>query len=131
MDTTLGSRKAERIFGWSDMGLNTADVHLCELEDGRFVVLAASSNQASVLSYEMAVLTKGSDKRTVLSMTSLTANPSVVQTVSDFNKTNKKYKIELTEYFPYEQNVSDEDWNNAITNLKHRLSLETHQTFWI
>ena len=116
-----GEQEGRRIFGWSDMGLNTADVHLCELEDGRFVVLAASSNQASVPSYEMAVLTKGSDKRTVLSMTSLTANPSVVQTVSDFNKTNKKYKIELTEYFPYEQNVSDEDWNNAITNLNTQI----------
>ncbi len=118
---SFGAQEGKRILGWSDMGLNTADVHLCELEDGRFVVLAASSNQASELSYEMAVLSKGSDKRTVLSMVSLAANPSVVQTVSDFNKTNKEYKIELTEYFPYEQNVSDEDWNNAITNLNTQI----------
>lgn len=118
---SAGAQEGKLIFNWSDMGLNTSDVHVCELEDGRFVVLAASSNQTSVLSYEIGVLSKGKDDRTELSMVSLTANPSVVQAVSDFNKTNKEYKIELTEYFPYEQNVSDEEWDNAVLNLNTKI----------
>lgn len=105
------------ILNWSDTGLNTTDVHICELPDGRFVVLSASSSQTSAFSYDLDILEQGSDDRTVLSMVSLSASPSISQAVSDFNKTNEDYKIELTEYFPYEQNVSDEDWDNAIQKL--------------
>lgn len=43
-------------------------------------------------------------------MVSLSAIPGLVQAVSDFNKTNDRYKVELTEYFPYAQNVTDEEW---------------------
>ena len=85
------------------------------------MVLAASSNQTEVLSYEMAVLTKGADEREILSMVSLSATPGLVQAVSDFNKTNDRYKVELTEYFPYAQNVTDEEWDNAIINLNTRI----------
>ena len=56
-----------------------------------------------------------------LSMVSLTATPGLVQAVSDFNKTNDRYKVELTEYFPYAQNVSNEEWDNAILNLNTRI----------
>ena len=38
-----------------------------------------------------------------------------------FNKTNDRYKVELTEYFPYAQNVTDEEWDNAIINLNTRI----------
>ncbi|MFQ7877307.1 MAG: hypothetical protein ACLRJU_25180, partial [Enterocloster sp.] len=31
------------------------------------------------------------------------------------------YKVELTEYFPYAQNVTDEEWDNAIINLNTRI----------
>ena len=104
-----------------DMGLGTSEVQLGECTDGRFVVLTASSNQTEVLSYEMAVLTEGVDERELLSMVSLTATPGLVQAVSDFNKTNDRYKVELTEYFPYAQNVSNEEWDNAILNLNTRI----------
>lgn len=97
-----GAQEGSPVFNWSDMGLGTSEVHLGECTDGRFVVLAASSNQTEVLSYEMAVLTKGADEREILSMVSLSATPGLVQAVSDFNKTNDRYKVELTEYFPYE-----------------------------
>ena len=54
-------------------------------------------------------------------MVSLSATPGLVQAVSDFNKTNDRYKVELTEYFPYAQNVTDEEWDNAILNLNTRI----------
>ena len=54
-------------------------------------------------------------------MVSLSATPGLVQAVSDFNKTNDRYKVELTEYFPYAQNVSNEEWDNAILNLNTRI----------
>ena len=54
-------------------------------------------------------------------MVSLSATPGLVQAVSDFNKTNDRYKVELTEYFPYAQNVTDEEWDNAIINLNTRI----------
>ena len=66
-------------------------------------------------------LTKGADEREILSMVSLSATPGLVQAVSDFNKTNDRYKVELTEYFPYAQNVTDEEWDNAIINLNTRI----------
>ena len=116
-----GAQEGSPVFNWSDMGLGTSEVHLGECTDGRFVVLAASSNQTEVLSYEMAVLTKGVDEREILSMVSLSATPGLVQAVSDFNKTNDRYKVELTEYFPYAQNVTDEEWDNAILNLNTRI----------
>ena len=116
-----GAQEGIPVFNWSDMGLGTSEVHLGECTDGRFVVLAASSNQTGVLSYEMAVLTEGVDEREVLSMVSLSATPGLVQAVSDFNKTNDRYKVELTEYFPYAQNVSNEEWDNAILNLNTRI----------
>ena len=116
-----GGQEGIPVFNWSDMGLGTSEVHIGECADGRFVVLAASSNQTGVLSYEMAVLTKGVDEREILSMVSLSATPGLVQAVSDFNKTNDRYKVELTEYFPYAQNVSNEEWDNAILNLNTRI----------
>ncbi len=121
MGIAAGAQEGSPVFDWSDMGLGTSEVHLGECSDGRFVVLAASSNQTEVLSYEMAVLTKGVDEREILSMVSLSAPPGLVQAVSDFNKTNDRYKVELTEYFPYAQNVTDEEWDNAILNLNTRI----------
>ena len=80
-----GAQEGSPVFNWSDMGLGTSEVHLGECTDGRFVVLAASSNQTEVLSYEMAVLTKGADEREILSMVSLSATPGLVQAVSDLS----------------------------------------------
>lgn len=117
----VGSGEGKHIFNWTDAGLSASEVHLGELSDGRLVILAASPDQAETFSYEMAVLSQGVDERTVLSMVSLSASPGIVQAVSDFNKTNSQYRVELTEYFPYEQNVSDEEWNNAVLNLNTRI----------
>jgi len=114
-----GERQA--LFNWSQVGLNTSDVHICEIPDGGFAVISASSGQSSELTYDFAMLRQGSDERTVLTMVSLSASPVIVQAVSDFNKKNENYRIELTEYFPYEQNVSDDDWDNAITNLNTKI----------
>ena len=70
-----GAQEGSPVFNWSDMGLGTSEVHLGECTDGRFVVLAASSNQTEVLSYEMAVLDQGADERENLSMVSLRRDP--------------------------------------------------------
>ena len=95
-----------QVFNWSDMGLGTSEVHLGECTDGRFVVLAASSNQTEVLSYEMAVLSEGMNEREILSMVSLTATPGLVQAVSDFNKTNDRYKaVSYTHLDVYKRQV--------------------------
>lgn len=117
----IGTQEGSCLFKWPDVGLSASDVHLGELSDGRLIVAAASPDQTGVFSYEMAVLSQGVDERTVLNMVSLTASPGIIQAVSDFNKINSQYKIELTEYFPYEQNVSNEEWDNAILNLNTRI----------
>ncbi len=116
-----GAREGRQLFRWTDVGLGASDVHLGELSDGRFLVLTASPDQRAELSYDLAVLSQGVDERIVLRMVSLTAGPGVVQAVSDFNKTNSRYRIELTEYFPFEQNVSDEEWDSAVLNLNTRI----------
>lgn len=69
----VGGGESEHIFNWSDVGLSVSEVHLGELSDGRLVILAASPNQTETFSYEIAVLSKGVDERTVLSMVSLSA----------------------------------------------------------
>ena len=116
-----GTEERRHIFNWTDIGLNVAGTQLCELPDGKFFILSAKSNQTSELSYELTILSEGSNDRIVLSMISLSAEPSIIQAISDFNKNNTKYMIELTEYFPYEENVSDEDWDDAILNLNTQI----------
>lgn len=113
----LKTGKQEFIFNWSDLGLSTGDCHLSELEDGTFAILNGSESQDGSFSYELTMVEPGKDDRTPLTMVSLSASPAIVQAVSDFNKNSAEYKVELTEYFPYAQDVSDEDWNTAITNL--------------
>ena len=113
--------KRQELFSWSQVGLNTGDVHICEMPDGGYAVVSASSEQSSRLTYDLAVLTLGEDNRTALSMVSLSASPAIVQAISQFNRTNADYRVELTEYFPYDENVSDGDWENAIMNLNTKI----------
>ena len=114
-------QKRDLIFNLSEMGIMSSEFQLCELPDGRFAVLTAATNQISERSYELVVISPGSDDRIVLKMLCLAARPSVARAVSDFNKKNSGYRIELTECFPYEENVSNEDWNNAILNLNTQI----------
>lgn len=116
-----GAQEGTHILNWSDAGLSASEARLGELSDGRLLVIAASPDQTGAFSYEMAVLSRGTDERAVLSMVSLSAGPGIVQAVSDFNKTSSRYRVELTEYFPYEQDVSDEDWDHAVLNLNTRI----------
>lgn len=60
-------------------------------------------------------------ERTVLHMISLSARPSITKAVDSFNQSNSKYCIELEEFFPYEENVPDADWDNAILKLNTRV----------
>lgn len=112
-----GESERRSIFSWSAAGLGTADVQLAETDDGSFVVLAAQWSQSGKGGYQLALLAPGQDERTVLTMTSLSAAPSIVQAVSSFNRRSADYRIVLEEYFPYEQNVSDEDWEQAVLKL--------------
>lgn len=62
-----------------------------------------------------------SNDRIVLKMLSLSARPSTVNMVKEFNNNNDHYVIELEEIFPYDENVSDADWDNAIVKLNARI----------
>ena len=64
---------------------------------------------------------KDSNDKIVLKMLSLSARPSIVNMVTEFNNNNDNYVVELEEVFPYEENVSDADWNNAILKLNARI----------
>lgn len=116
-----GSKDRQLVFNAADLGIGIADMLVCELSEGKLAVLSASTGNSEELSYRLAVLSPGEDQRTVLRMVSLAAFPTLKQAVAEFNKENPVYMIELEEYFPYEENVSDTDWNNAILKLNTQL----------
>lgn len=111
-DMKAGNRTS--FFKWSDLGLSTGNTHVCELLNGKFAALTGTFSQTGLYAYELTILEPGTDDRTVLTMTSLQPDDSVLEAVAQFNKTNPDYRVELTQYFPYYENVSDADWENAI-----------------
>lgn len=107
----------ELIFKWTDLGLSTGDIHVRELPDGKFLVLTGTFSQTGLYSYELITLEPGEDKRTILTMKSIQPSLSVLEAVSQFNKTNQEYKVDLFQYFSSYDNVSDKDWNTALSDF--------------
>lgn len=111
---TIGTQSKEMIFNWADLGLSTGDVHVCELTDGRFAAITGTFSQTGLYSYNLTMIEPGKDERTVLTMSSIQPDESVMEAVAQFNKSSQKYRIELTQYFSSYDDVSDEDLDNAI-----------------
>lgn len=111
---TIGTQSKEMIFNWADLGLSTGDVHVCELTDGRFAAITGTFSQTGLYSYNLTMIEPGKDERTILTMSSIQPDESVVEAVAQFNKSSQKYKVELTQYFSSYEDVSDEDLDNAI-----------------
>lgn len=111
----------EKLFNWSNLGLACGDSHVCPLPDGRFAVVAGTYNQTQLLSYEFCVVEPGEDNRIVLTMLSLQPEDSLLEAIAQFNKSNDEYRVELTSYFSKNEDVSYDDWNNAITKLNTEL----------
>lgn len=111
---TTETQSKELIFNWADLGLSTGDVHVCELSDGRFAAITGAFSQTGLYSYDLTLIEPGKDERTILTMSSIQPDESVVEAVAQFNKSSQKYKVELTQYFSSYEEVSDEDLDNAI-----------------
>lgn len=111
---TIGTQSKEMIFNWADLGLSTGDVHVCELTGGRFAAITGTFSQTGLYSYNLTMIEPGKDERTVLAMSSIQPDESVMEAVAQFNKSSQKYRIELTTYFSSYDDVSDEDLDNAI-----------------
>lgn len=109
------------LFNWTGLGLSTGDIHVCGLGDGRFAVVSASFNQTGKCSYECCIVELGTDDRTVLSMMSMQPDSSLLEIVSQFNNTNENYRVELTEYFPSYENVTDGEWEQALRKFNVEL----------
>lgn len=113
----LETGEKDKLFIWSNLGLASGDSHICPLSDGRFAVVAGTFNQTQQLSYEFCIAEPGEDERTVLTMLSVKPDNSLLEAIALFNKSNDEYKVELTSLFSMNENVSSEDWTNAIQRL--------------
>lgn len=111
---TIGTQSKEMIFKWAALGLSTGDVHVCELSDGRFAAITGTFSQTGLYSYDLTIIGQGEDDRTVLAMSSIQADESVLEAVAQFNKSSQEYRIELTQFFSPYEDISDEDLYNAI-----------------
>jgi len=117
--TDAGER--DRLFNWSTLGLASGDTHVCPLADGRFAVVAGAYSQTRLLSYEFCIVEPGDDARTVLTMLSLQPEDSLLEAIALFNKSSDEYRVELTTVFPKNENVTPDDWDNAVTRLNAAL----------
>lgn len=116
-----GSDEPVTLFSWTGLGLSTGDIHVCGLGDGRFAVVAAAFSQSGKYSYEYCIVELGTDNRAVLSMLSMQPDSSLLEAVSQFNRTNGNYRIELTEYFPSYDDVTDGEWEQALQKFNVEL----------
>ena len=119
VDPASGEKKA--LFNWSNLGLTSGDAHVCLLPDGKFAVIAGTFSQTQQLRYEFCIVEPGIDDRTVLTMFSLQPENSVLEAVALFNKSNDAYRIELNSAFSMSQDVTAEEWNNAIQKFSVEL----------
>ncbi len=116
----IASQTVTQLTNWVDCDINGNYVEkLGVTEDGRLVVI---TNDWSTGEYDMALLLK---KRTdevpvkeIITLGSLYENTNMKQAVVAFNKTNDKYRIRIKTYVDY-NNWSEENYNNAITNLNN------------
>lgn len=102
------------LFNWSKLGLSTGDTHVCCLEDGRLAVISSSFSQTGISYYDYCYVEQGVDDRIVLTMQSLQPDTSLLEAVAQFNKSNPNYKVELNSYFPFAEDVSDSEWEQAL-----------------
>ena len=102
------------LFNWSKLGLSTGDTHVCCLEDGRLAVISSSFSQTGISYYDYCYVEQGIDDRIVLTMQSLQPDTSLLEAVAQFNKSNPHYKVELNSYFPFAEDVSDSEWEQAL-----------------
>lgn len=119
IDPTSGEKKP--LFNWSNLGLASGDAHVCPLPDGKFAVIAGTFSQTQQLRYEFSIVEPGIDDRTVLTMFSLQPESSILEAVALFNKSNDEYRIELNSVFSMSQDVTSDEWNNAIQKFSVEL----------
>ena len=119
VDPASGEKKP--LFNWSNLGLASGDAHVCPLPDGKFAVIAGTFSQTQQLRYEFCIVEPGIDDRTVLTMFSLQPESSILEAIALFNKSNDEYRIELTSVFSMSQDVTSDEWNNAIQKFSVEL----------
>lgn len=110
-----GARR--ELFRWSELGLAGGDAFVLPLGKGRFAVLASAFSQTGLGSYEYCIIARGKDARTVLHMTSLQPDNTILEAIARFNRRSPDYRVELRAIFSQAEDVSDVDWNNALTKL--------------
>ena len=119
VDPASGEKKP--LFNWSNLGLASGDAHVCPLPDGKFAVIAGTFSQTQQLRYEFCIVEPGIDERRVLTMFSLQPESSILEAIALFNKSSDEYRIELKSVFSMSQEVSSEEWKNAIQKFSVEL----------
>ena len=109
------------LFRWSELGLAGGDAFVLPLGEGRFAILASAFSQTGLGRYEFCVAAPGVDDRTVLHMTSLQPDNTILEAIAQFNKRSPEYRVELRAFFSQAEDVSEADWRNALTKLSTEL----------
>ena len=111
---------AEEIVNWLDSDIENSNINgIIPMEDGNFVVISASYDEASGKDKsELVKLTKTkydpTNERKIINIACMYLDYDVRQKVLDFNKTNTEYRIRMTDYSQY--NTGDDN-SAGITKL--------------
>lgn len=113
---------ATPIVNWLNSDINADHIRsVVPLKDGRIAVVLRNWN-SNTSNNEMAILSKqpysALGDKTVLTLATL-YDYSIRDGVIEFNRTNDKYRIEVSNYSQYNNHNSDneEDWNAGLTKL--------------
>jgi ABC-type glycerol-3-phosphate transport system substrate-binding protein len=114
-----GQEEPEKLFNWINCDIDGSSVNsLSVLPDGRFACLTYSYNYEGSSGMEMAVLTKTDasliPEKTYLSMATFYMDYTLRAKVIEFNKTNGKYRIEVTDYSEYN---TEDDYQAGLIKL--------------
>ena len=116
--TDGGERRA--LFRWSELGLAGGDAFVLPLGEGRFAILASVFSQTGRGSYEYCLVAPGEDTRTVLHMTSLQPDTTILEAIAQFNKRSSDYRVELRAFFSQAEDVSEADAAVIMAIVAHQ-----------
>ncbi|NLO48193.1 MAG: extracellular solute-binding protein [Clostridiales bacterium] len=114
-----GEEEPETLFNWINCDIDGNNISsLVILPDSRIACLSYAYSSESGSNMELAVLTKTDisqvPEKIYLSMATFYMDYTLRAKVIDFNKTNGKYRIEVTDYSEYS---TQDDWEAGLTKL--------------
>ncbi len=122
-EMNLENGDIEKILDWTACDVaRTGEESVCILEDGS-IVTTSCRETAGGIKNDLVILKPGeggAGEKKTLRMAVMNLYPFTSEMISQFNRTNPDYRIEVTDYAQYNDYSSqnEEDWNAGLTRLQ-------------